>query len=93
MECTLLIQGAIRDQKLYAFERSGRERRGRFQGGTVHADNQARDARCSLATIMVRRLSGTGRHDSQRGQGDSCGGAYNSRLAPASTGSYGQMYW
>jgi len=78
------IGGAARNEKLYAFERSRREWRRRFQNGRVDADNQAGDTRRSLTEHIVRQLGGTDRDDGQRNQGEGCKGAYNLRLAPVS---------
>jgi hypothetical protein len=82
-----------RHEQLYAFKRSGSEGWGRFQFGSVDADNQARDTWGWLTAIVVRHLGGTARHNGQRRQGNRCNGAYNLRLASASTGSYAQVYW
>src|SRR5262245_57489201 len=68
-DCSFL-PAIARNEQLYAFKRSRREGRGRFQFGSVDADNQARDTRGSLTAIVVWHLDGTGRHDSQRSQGD-----------------------
>jgi hypothetical protein len=85
-----LFRAITRHEQLYAFKRSRREGWGRFQFGRVDADNQARDTWGLLTAIIVRHLGGTGRHNGQRRQGDRRNGAYNLRLAPASTGSYAQ---
>jgi hypothetical protein len=78
------IGRVARNEKLYTLERSRRERWGRFQNGSVDADNQAGDTRRSLTESIVRQLGGTGRHDGQRSQGECCKGAYNLRLAQVS---------
>ncbi|HEU5254537.1 MAG TPA: hypothetical protein VFU28_01010 [Vicinamibacterales bacterium] len=45
-----------------------------------------------MTAIRVGHLGGTDRQNGQRRQGNRGNGAYNLRLAPASTGSYAQVY-
>jgi hypothetical protein len=63
-DCSLL-RAITRNEQLYALKRSRREGWGRFQFGSVDADNQARDT-WGWLTAIVRHLGGTGRHDDQR---------------------------
>ena len=88
-----LLRAIARHEQLYAFKRTRREGWGRFQFRSVDADNQAGDTWGSLTAITVGHLGGTDRQNGQRRQGNHRNGAYNLRLAPASTGSCAQVYW